>query len=192
MIQIFLIAVSLAMDAFAVSVSSGICIRELRPFHAIRASLAFGLFQFLMPVIGWFLGSAFAAYIAAWDHWIAFILLDFIGGKMIIEAIGKNSGKEACDLTADIRKPLVLFNLAIATSIDALAVGISFSLLGHGVWLNAAIIGGVTFVICLIGFEFGRRIGFLFEKWAEFAGGVILVGLGIKILVEHLLTPGLH
>jgi putative Mn2+ efflux pump MntP len=202
MISTVLIALSLSMDAFAVSVSSGICIRDLKLFHALRASFSFGLFQFLMPVLGWYLGSAFLAYISAWDHWIAFVLLGFIGGKMLIEALGKKkteknetagsgpyqqkTDERDSSSSADIRNFKTLLVLSIATSIDALAVGLSFSVLGGGIWVNSGIIGGITFAVCLIGFEFGRHIGFLFEKWAEAAGGLILIGLGIKILVEHL------
>ncbi|MDR0878537.1 MAG: manganese efflux pump MntP family protein [Treponema sp.] len=207
MISTVLIALSLSMDAFAVSVSSGICIRGLKPFHAVRASISFGFFQFLMPVLGWYLGSAFSVYISAWDHWIAFVLLAFIGGKMFVEALRKKAGnKQAdcgpcqneadnskagerdCSESADIRSFKTLLVLSIATSIDALAVGLSFSVLGGGIWINSGIIGGITLAVCLTGFEFGRHIGLLFEKWAEAAGGLILIGLGVKILIEHLIA----
>jgi putative Mn2+ efflux pump MntP len=225
MVSVALIGLSLSMDAFAVSVSSGICIPGLRPLQAVRASLSFGLFQFIMPLAGWFLGSTFAAYIDAFDHWIAFGLLALIGGKMFFEALAAKP--EPCDpcgeipapeyapappanfpaahpaklpaehptkfpaehptkFPADIRNPLTLFNLSVATSIDALAVGISFSILGQGIWLNAALIGGITFLVCLTGFEFGRRMGGLFKKGAQIAGGLILIAIGLKILLEHL------
>jgi putative Mn2+ efflux pump MntP len=214
MFSIVLIGLSLSMDAFAVSVSSGICIPGLRPFHAIRASLSFGLFQFVMPLAGWYLGSAFAAYISAVDHWIAFGLLALIGGKELWEALSEKAGAdprktrcpgegggepEAAEKTGtpehtasrqkksrtDIRDPLTLLNLSAATSIDALAAGISLSIMGHGIWFSSALIGGITFLVCLSGFEFGRRLGFLFKKGARIAGGLILIGIGVKILAEH-------
>ncbi|MDR0623772.1 MAG: manganese efflux pump MntP family protein [Treponema sp.] len=197
MLSIVLIGLSLSMDAFAVSVSSGICIPGLRPFYAIRASFFFGLFQFVMPLAGWYLGSACAAYISAVDHWIAFGLLTLIGGKELWEALAEKTGAappggepEAAakpkKSRTDIRAPLTLLNLSVATSIDALAVGISLSIMGHGIWFSAALIGGITFLVCLSGFEFGRRLGFLFKKGARIAGGLILFGIGVKILAEHL------
>ncbi|GHV60512.1 putative manganese efflux pump MntP [Spirochaetia bacterium] len=187
MLSIVLIGVSLSMDAFAISVSSGISIPGLRPFYAVRSSFFFGLFQFIMPVAGWFLGSTFAGYINAFDHWVVFALLAFIGGKMVFEELRGEDGKPESG-GGDIRSMGTLLTLSAATSIDALAVGVSFSLLDQGIWLNAAIIGGVTLLICLAGFEFGRRIGRLFEKWAALAGGLMLIGIGTKILIEHLIA----
>ncbi|MDR2019238.1 MAG: manganese efflux pump MntP family protein [Treponema sp.] len=188
MFPVFLIGLGLSMDAFAVSVSSGICIREIKPFHIVRASLSFGLFQFIMPVLGWFLGKTVSAFIGGYDHWIAFALLCLTGGKMIKEGI---EAKAACPAEAagDIRNPLILLTLSVTTSIDALAAGLSLNVLGHGLWLPAGIIGGVTFLVCLAGFEFGRRLGVLFGKGARIAGGIILTGLGFKILIQHLF-PG--
>lgn len=206
------------MDAFAVSVCSGISIRGLRVFHAVRASLFFGLFQFIMPVAGWFLGKTFSFYIRAFDHWIAFALLALVGGKMIWEAGQQAAGRQAAERQgtgapaqaagpdagpenaeartadtespsegcADIRSLKVLLTLAAATSIDALAAGFSFSIMNHGVWGPSAVIGGVTFGVCLTGFEFGRRIGVVFERGAQALGGIILIGIGIKILADHL------
>jgi putative Mn2+ efflux pump MntP len=190
MIPIVLMGLSLSMDAFAVSVSSGISIPGLRRFHAVRASLSFGLFQFVMPLAGWFLGRFFAVYINAVDHWIAFGLLALIGGKELWEALPEKAAPEpggpARRDPSDIRKILPLLNLSAATSIDALAVGISLSVMGHSIWFSAAIIGVITFLVCLCGFEFGRRLGLLFRKGARIAGGLILIGIGVKILVEHL------
>ena len=180
MFSVALIGLSLSMDAFAVSVGSGVSIKDLKPFHAARASLSFGLFQFAMPVAGWYLGTAFAAYIQAFDHWAAFGLLTFIGGKMIWESL------RGSDSAGDIRSLSCLLTLSVATSIDALAVGFSFSILSQGIWIPAAAIGGITFMTCLIGFEFGRRIGAFLEKSAGIAGGLILIGIGVKILIEHL------
>jgi putative Mn2+ efflux pump MntP len=188
-----LIGFSLSMDAFAVSVSSGIAIPGLKPLYALRASFFFGLFQFLMPVAGWFLGSGFSSYIGAFDHWVVFALLSFIGGKMALESLrGRKAAAEAPPnsgkaKTADIRSLWALLSVSVATSIDALAVGVSFSLLNQGIWHNALIIGVVTFCCCLTGFEFGRRLGRLFEKWAGLAGGITLIAVGTKIMLEHLL-----
>lgn len=179
------------MDAFAVSVSSGISVRGLRAFHAVRASLLFGIFQFAMPAAGWFLGRTFSSSIQSFDHWIAFALLALIGGRMLREAgllrrqPGLRPGRET-GTGADVRSLKILLTLALATSIDALAVGISFSILNRGIWGPAALIGGITFAVCLTGFEFGRRIGLLFERGARVLGGLILIGIGIKILIEHL------
>jgi putative Mn2+ efflux pump MntP len=182
MFSVVLIGLSLSMDAFAVSVSSGICIKDLKPFHALRASLSFGLFQFIMPVLGWFLGETVSAYIRNYDHWTAFVLLSFIGGKMLKEGIQTGDARSA----GDIRNLLTLLTLSVSTSIDALAVGLSLNVLGHGLWLPAGIIGGITFLVCLTGFEFGKRLGILFKKGAQIAGGIILIGLGLKILIQHL------
>jgi len=179
-LSIVLIGLSLSIDAFAVSVSAGISIKDLKRLHAIRASFSFGLFQFIMPVAGWYLGSAFAAYIEAFDHWIAFGLLAFVGGKMIWENL---RGSES---SGDIRGLSNLLVLSIATSIDALAVGLSFSVLGHGIWFSAALIGGITFAVCLAGFGFGHLVGAFLQKWAGIAGGLVLIGIGVKILLEHL------
>lgn len=201
MLTYLLVALGLSMDAFAVSVSSGICIPQMKARHAIRAAFAFGLFQFLMPVAGWLAGSAFRAYIQGLDHWIAFALLALVGGKMLVESFGMEK-EAACEDAgpgaaapgggARPKKRSVLdlgglLVLAVATSIDALAVGLSYSMLGTPILGPAAIIGLVTFVLCLFGCEFGKRIGARFERWAETAGGVVLVGIGLKILVEHLL-----
>ncbi len=192
MLQTVLIALGLSMDAFAVSVTSGMCSRDLRPVHALRGAFSFGLFQFLMPIAGWLLGVAFRGYIQGFDHWIAFGLLAFIGGKMAAESF---SGTEAaCEdeeeaggaRKTDISDGRTLLTLSVATSIDALAVGLSFSLLGTPVLSPAAVIGAITFAVCLIGFEFGKRIGAALERWAQTLGGLALVGIGVKILIEHL------
>jgi putative Mn2+ efflux pump MntP len=182
-LSIALIGVSLSVDAFAISVGAGISVKDLKVSHAIRASFFFGFFQFIMPVAGWHLGSVFASYIQSFDHWIAFGLLCFVGGKMIVETLRGSSGS-----SADVRNLASLLVLSFATSIDALAVGLSFSIMSMGIWLPAGIIGVITFAICLCGFEFGRRVGSILEKWAGIAGGLVLIGIGVKILVEHLMA----
>lgn len=182
---------ALAMDAFAVSVSSGMCVAGLTLPYAIRTALAFGLFQFLMPIAGFLVGSALAQVVAAWDHWIAFALLAAIGGKMIHGAM---TMKDASSCSDDEKRKLnvldlrVLLALAVATSLDALAVGVTYSVIGAPILAASAIIGVVTFALCLIGCEFGKRIGAKLERWAELAGGVALAGIGVKILVEHLVA----
>lgn len=175
------------MDAFAISVSSGISIRGLKWIHILRASFFFGLFQFLMPVGGWFLGKTFISLISAYDHWVVFGLLAFIGGKMVKEALDSKKKASPQASAGDVRNLGTLLTLTVATSLDALAVGLSFSILNRRIWDSAAIIGGITFLVCLIGFEFGRRIGMLLERGAQIVGGLILIGIGAKILLEHLL-----
>jgi len=180
------VALGLSMDAFAVSISSGICIPNMKFRYALRASLSFGLFQAVMPLIGWGLGGAFRSYIERVDHWVAFALLALVGGKMIYESFQIKD--PTCDL--EVYKGVMslrnLLILSVATSLDALAVGISFSVL-HGPILGPALlIGVVTFLVSMIGCEFGKRIGAKFERWAEVGGGLVLVGIGLKILFDHL------
>ncbi len=197
--SIILIAFGLSMDAFAVSVTNGIIIRDVNTGHALKTGLYFGVFQALMPLAGWFAGFQFRDYITSIDHWVAFLLLSFIGGKMIREAYsGKcETGRDGEDikeaaLTAqtgteeDPLKPGRLLLLAIATSIDALAVGISFAWLDVSIIRSSAIIGFITFAVCTAGVFIGKRFGCLFQKKAELAGGLILIGIGLRILIEHI------
>jgi putative Mn2+ efflux pump MntP len=182
MLTALLLALGLSMDAVAVSICAGMA-RPGEPFwRALRMPLAFGFFQALMPFLGWLGGEAVVAYIADWDHWIAFALLAGIGGKMLWEAV---NGDDECP-TGDPFAWGRLTILAIATSIDALAAGLSISLIGLEVWLSVAIIGGVTALLCLPAVRLGGRLG---ERWAQRAGivgGVVLIGIGVKILVDHL------
>ena len=181
MIESFLIALSLALDAFAVSVSSGISIPGFGWKHALKLGCWFGGFQFAMPLAGWLLGTSVSQYIEAVDHWVAFGLLAVIGGRMVWGSLKGGDGEEAPpDLSA---RRLCL--LAIATSIDALAVGVSMAFMRVSVLLSAAIIGVVAFVLSMVGGLAGKRLGALFQRRAELAGGLVLVGIGIKILVEH-------
>ena len=181
-ISLILLAVGLAMDAFSVSVSSGIAIRNLKFRDAGKIGLFFGIFQFLMPCIGWLLGTGFAVYITSFDHWIAFILLGFIGGKMLWEAAHPTEEEE-------VSNPLdnrLLFMLAIATSIDALAVGVTFAFLKVNIVWAVTFIGVVTFIFSAVGVKVGNVFGMRYKARAELAGGVILVLMGCKILLEHL------
>lgn len=184
MVEVFLIAVSLALDAFAVSVSSGIAIPGFGWKQAVKMGLWFGTFQFAMPLAGWLLGSSVSGYIEAVDHWVAFGLLALIGGRMAWGAVrgGGDEEEAPADLSA---KRLCL--LAIATSIDALAVGVSMAFMRVDVLFSAIIIGIVAFVLSVVGGLAGRRLGSLFQQRAELVGGLVLIGIGIKILVEHTL-----
>ena len=182
-IELLLLSIGLAMDAFAVSVCKGISMKKINCKKSCIIGLWFGGFQALMPTIGYFLGSAFESLVTNIDHWIAFILLGIIGGNMIKEALSKDEESQS-DKT-DFKTMLVL---AIATSIDALAIGIAY-VCAYGS-KNAAVtfgaIGIITFILSVLGVKIGNRFGTKYEKKAEFLGGLILVLLGIKILLEHL------
>lgn len=186
MISVFLIAVSLALDAFAVSVSCGISVPRFGPRQAVQVGVWFGAFQFIMPLIGWFLGTSVSAYIQAIDHFVAFGLLALIGGQMIVGAVKKGCGEQP-EGPVDL-SPRRLCLLAIATSIDALAVGVSMAFMQVDILLSAAVIGLVAFALSVVGGLAGRRLGCLFQKRAELLGGIVLVCIGLKILVEHLST----
>ena len=176
------IAVGLAMDAFAVSVTSGLVIKRLRLAHALRIGLAFGGFQAVMPVMGWGVGCRLKHLISAVDHWIAFGLLGLIGCRMIYEALRKGDD----DRRIDPLNPSVLLMLSITTSIDALAVGMGFAFLEVAIVTPVLVIGIVTFVLSFVGVYVGDRFGHFFEKKVEIVGGMILIGIGTKILIEHL------
>lgn len=181
LITIFLIGVGLAMDAFSVSITSGIVLKKPTFLQGAKISFFFGLFQFLMPCAGYLLASSFSKYITAFDHWIAFVLLVFIGGKMLIEAFEEKN--------EEIKNPLslsTLLVLSVATSIDALAVGVTFATMAVSVVSASAVIGVITFAICMAGVFIGRSFGNRLGNRAEIAGGVVLILIGIKILAEHL------
>ena len=185
-IEILLTGVALAMDAFAVSICKGIKMPKLRKLHIVIIALFFGGFQMLMPLIGWLLGSQFVQYISKFDHWIAFALLAFIGIKMAVESF-KHDEEECCkgEGKLDIKELLVF---AIATSIDALAVGITFALYPDiNILSSISIIGIVTFVICACGVIIGHKFGAKFKSKAELLGGIVLVLIGLKLLIEGLL-----
>ena len=184
LIELFLLAVGLSMDAFAVSVCKGLSTQKLTWKHYLTIGLWFGGFQALMPTIGYFLGSTFESYITSVDHWAAFVLLAIIGVNMIREGLRKDETEEDQSASFSFQTMLVL---AVATSIDALAVGITFALL-PGVNLPAAVsfIGATTFLLSAIGLKVGNVFGLKYKSRAEIAGGAILVLLGLKILLEHL------
>ena len=185
-IELFLIGVGLSMDAFAAAICQGLSMTRLKWGHALTVGLYFGGFQALMPFIGWMLGSQFADRIQQYDHWIAFILLVLIGGNMIREALSgdeEDAAQAETDLRLDHKK---LFLMAIATIIDALAIGVTFAFLETAILPAIGIIGCTTFCISVAGVAVGCWFGARYKKRAEITGGAILVLLGIKILLEHL------
>ena len=185
-IELFFIAVSLAMDAFAVSVSNGLLLPKIRIRHAVTFGAFFGVFQFIMPLLGYFLASSFSAYITAFDHWIAFILLAIIGGNMIKESFSADD-EDTDEIQANIMSVKNLTMLAVATSIDALAVGVTFALVDSGnIWVSCSVIGIVAFVLSYIGVMLGKKISGVFQTYAERVGGCVLIIIGLKILIEHL------
>lgn len=183
LLTIIVIAVGLAMDAFAVSIATGTASKKLNIKHALRMAFFFGAFQAFMPLLGSLAGVALKDIITSIDHWVAFILLTAIGGKMIWESF-----KLRTDDSANIESLGVLITLSIATSIDALAVGVTLSLITSSIYTAVAIIGVITFVLSLIGTQLGRKVGHFFENKIEILGGVILIAIGTKILIQHLLN----
>jgi putative Mn2+ efflux pump MntP len=179
--EIFLIAVGLSMDAFAVSICKGLALKDVKIKHMVTVGLWFGGFQALMPLIGFYLGSAFRNYITAIDHWIAFILLLFIGINMVRESFSKE--EDDLDASFAVKK---MFLLAVATSIDALATGISFAFLDVNIFSAVTMIGLTTFIFSFVGIRIGSVFGKKYKSKAELAGGIILIILGVKILLEHL------
>ena len=186
LLELILIAIGLAMDAFAVSICKGLNMRKMNYRQAGIIALFFGGFQAIMPLIGWFLGKQFENYITSIDHWIAFLLLAFIGVNMIREALGDDEEDDETDGDKDRLDIRELFMLAVATSIDALAVGITFAFLKVNILPAVSIIGIITFVISFAGVSIGHQFGRKYEKKAELAGGIILICIGLKILLEHL------
>lgn len=178
-----IIAVGLGMDAFAVALAVGCRQQRLEFRPMFRLSFHFGLFQFLMPVIGWYAGTQVDQYLRAVDHWIAFGLLALIGAKMIRESF---EADEDCRPQSDPTRKWTLVALSVATSIDALAVGLSMAMIGVDVWAPSAIIGVVALLMTAIGMTFGRKVGVRFGRRMELVGGLVLIGIGVKIVVEHL------
>ncbi|HOY31368.1 MAG TPA: manganese efflux pump MntP family protein [Bacteroidales bacterium] len=179
--EIILIGVGLAMDCFAVSVSCSLGKNKITSLLALKIAFSFGFFQALMPVIGWLLGLSFKDMITGFDHWIAFGLLCIIGIKMLIEAFRDEEKKDL-----QVTRLIVLLSLSVATSIDAMIVGISFAVLELNILVTVGIIGIVTFLISLAGIYIGKRFTFISAGKAEIIGGIVLIGIGLKILIEHL------
>ena len=183
-LSLFFIALGLSADCFAVALSGSISTRKLPAISIFRTSIAFGIFQALMPVVGWFVGRTIVEFISAYDHWLAFTLLTFIGSKMVWESLrfGNNSAKNS-----DITRGWLLITLAVVTSIDALVIGLTFAFLEVNIVMASLTIGSIAFVISIIGFLIGAKAGRLAGKKAETAGGLVLIGIGLKIFLEHIL-----
>lgn len=180
-LELLLISISLAVDCFAVSVANGVTSKKIKIQNALKTSFSFGLFQAIMPIIGWFIGSNLKNTISSLGHWVAFVLLSSIGIKMLFEASQKSEENKI-----SLSENKTLFLQSIATSIDALIIGTSFALLNFPIFTSAATIGLITFFLSLTGVFIGEKIGNTIDKKAEIAGGLILIGIGLKILITHI------
>jgi putative Mn2+ efflux pump MntP len=181
-ISIFLIALALSMDAFSVATAIGAAGSKLNSYAVLRLATAFGIFQFVMPILGWLLGRTVVSYIADYDHWIAFALLVIVGLRMIKEYFGKDEKER----TKDPTKGWSLLILSIATSIDALAIGVSLAVLDTNIYYPSVVIGVVCFIITALGMIFGKKLSRILGKKAVLLGGIVLIAIGIKIVVEHM------
>jgi len=173
------------MDAFAVSIAAGLSIAHLTPRHVFRVAFHFGLFQFMMPVLGWWLASSVSAYVTAVGHWIAFGLLCFIGGKMLLNAYSSVSSEKGKEIESDPTRGWVLVGLSVATSIDALAVGVSMAFLEVSILLPCILIGVVAALFSTVGITFAHRVLRRWSRFAEFVGGCVLIFIGIRIVVVN-------
>jgi len=181
-ISIFLIALALSMDAFSVAIALGAARNKLNFYAVLRLATAFGIFQFVMPILGWLLGRTVVSYIADYDHWIAFALLTIVGIRMIKEYFDKDEKER----TKDPTKGWSLLILSIATSIDALAVGVSLAVLDTNIYYPSVVIGVVCFIITALGMIFGKKLSRILGRKAVLLGGIVLIAIGIKIVVEHM------
>lgn len=178
--------IGLAMDAFAVSICQGLSMSHINWKRALVIAFFFGAFQAIMPLIGWALGTSFAELIEPVDHWVAFVLLAFVGAKMLWDGVHEDDEYDDCAPDSEKLDMRELLMLSVATSIDALAVGISFAMLSVNIWVAIVVIGVVTFVLSLIGVGIGNAFGAHFRKPATIVGGIILILIGVKIVLEHL------
>lgn len=183
---LLLVALGLSMDAFAVSISNGMCFKNYGGRQVVLAAGSFGFFQGMMPVLGFLAGQLFAASIEALDHWIALVMLGWIGGKMALEGARQLHQPEACAVGQQFELRLLMMQ-SVATSIDALAVGVGFAVMKVHLPIAASLIAGTTFACCLAGGVLGRRFGDLLGRWAQLLGGLVLVFIGLKIFIEHTL-----
>ena len=182
-VELMIIAVGVSMDAFAVSICKGLSVQKVKPVHVLKTALWFGGFQALMPLAGYFLGVSFTDLVSEVDHWIAFVLLGIIGGNMIHESFDKKS----CDVAPDFSVK-AMFPLAVATSIDALAIGVSMAFLRVNIWSAVMLIGLTTGAFSFAGIYIGKFFGMRYKSKAEFTGGFILIAMGLKILLEHTIS----
>ncbi len=183
-LSIFLIAIGLSADCFAVALSASITAKNPNRLQVLRMAAMFGLFQALMPVLGWLAGQTVVKFIASYDHFVAFALLAIVGGRMIWESFHHKSEHER---PTDVTKGWMLLTLAVATSIDALAVGLSLAFIEVNIALASIVIGVVAFIVTIIGFLLGKKAGDVIGRWAETIGGIVLIGIGLRILIAHLL-----
>jgi manganese efflux pump family protein len=187
LITVIILAIGLSMDSFAVSVGCGLAEQKISFRHAAKISLSFAFFQGILPIIGWVMGTGIKEYVEEFDHWIAFFLLVFLGGKMILESFKRNDQDEI----SAIYSWKHIITLSIATSIDALVVGFSYALASsRNILSGAIIIGAVTFFFSMLGIRIGKDVGYSFGPKVELLGGIILIGIGLKILFQHLLIMG--
>ena len=184
LLTILLIAIGLSFDTFAVSISSGLILKKIDFFNASKIAITLAIFQAAMPVLGWLAGSGIKRYAENFDHWIAFGILALLGGKMIFESFNSHPEKRSFN-PLDIK---VMIGMAIATSIDALVVGFSFALLNYKILISVGIIGAVTYIVAMLGMLFGKKIGSRMGRRMEMLGGMMLILIGLKILIEHLLA----
>lgn len=184
LLSLTLIGVGLSIDSLAASITTGACAKNIRIRHVLKVAAFMALFQGTMPFIGWLIGSSFKSIIENYDHWVAFVLLLGIGGKLVYDGI-KNDGE--IETNSNPTKNLLLVGMAIATSIDALILGIGFGLIEINIWLAMLIIGSTTFLFSSIGVFVGEKLGNRINKGIEIFGGLVLIGIGVKILVEHIL-----
>ena len=182
-IELLITAVALSMDAFAVAIGKGLCVPQVRLRHSVITGSWFGGFQALMPLLGYALASTFAVYISSADHWIAFGLMALIGGNMLREVLSKEEEQEECNTSFGCK---VMLPLAVATSIDAMASGVAFAMTDANIWIAVVLIGVITFAFSAVGVKIGNLFGTKYKKKAELAGGLILILMGLKILIEHL------
>jgi manganese efflux pump family protein len=178
------VSLGLAMDAFAVSIAVGLSLDRVTTRHTFRVAFHFGLFQFLMPLVGWSLGRQLSHYFSRYDHWVALALLSAIGCKMLWEARSHRESRS----TSDPTRGFTLILLSLATSMDALAVGVSMALLGVPVWLPSVVIGVITATLSAVGITFGGALGPRWQRWAEIAGGIVLILIGLEIFISHIIA----
>jgi putative Mn2+ efflux pump MntP len=183
--DLLFVSFGLAMDAFAVAIAAGLRLSKVTPRQVFRLAFHFGLFQWMMPILGYLAGSTMAEHIRAYDHWAAFALLSFVGGKMLWDA---RKAEDENMVRSDPTRGLTLVTLSVATSVDALAIGLSMAFSGVSVWWPAAVIGLVAGALTAVGITFGRRLGALWEQRAEFVGGCVLIAIGLRLLVGHLIA----
>ncbi len=188
-LEVVVLALGLSMDAFAVSISNTLCYKGFTTRNMLASSAGFGVFQGVMPIIGFFAGRLLADVISAVDHWVALVLLGFIGGKMLAEGIRALRRPENGEVGGVYTAKTLLLQ-SLATSVDALAVGVSLAALSVNIWSSAGLIAAITFTVCLFGAFLGRRFSGLLGDWAQVLGGLILLGIGIKIFVEHMFFAG--